>query len=311
MNLLCAYKMPSVFYLNLFFCLLVHFHILSFVWIGHFSKFSQFQNLAVSQGLAYLLYPLCGWLTEIYSSSFKVLKWSFIPLILSSVVLIVVGTAMINGLETFWNGFFIGSLVALFVIISLTGLGMYEANAIQFAMDQMLDAPSEQLSSFIHWYYWCTVTGPLAVFYLLLAVFSLGMPKKVYSDIKDYWESLAGIVMVSYSCFQLLVFIPGYFLYIWSKRFFCTQPISRNSLKLLHQVLKFSFHHKYPERRSAFTYCEADLPSRIDLGKDKYGGPFTYEQVEDVKTFFRLLLLILSLFGIHVLEKAMPCHIIS
>ena len=34
---------------------------------------------------------------------------------------------------------------------------------------------------------------------------------------------------------------------------------------------------------------------------DKYGGPFTYEQVEDVKTFFRLLLLIFSLFGFHLL----------
>lgn len=30
---------------------------------------------------------------------------------------------------------------------------------------------------------------------------------------------------------------------------------------------------------------------------NNYGGPFTYEEVEDVKTFFRLLMLILSLFG--------------
>ena len=74
-----------------------------------------------------------------------------------------------------------------------------------------------------------------------------------------------------------------------------------NSLKIIFQVLKYSYHHKYPERRSAFTYWENDIPSRIDLGKEKYGGPFTYEQVEDVKTFFRLLLLIFSLFGFHLL----------
>ena len=29
-----------------------------------------------------------------------------------------------------------------------------------------------------------------------------------------------------------------------------------------------------PERRSAFTYWEEDIPRRIDLGKSKYGGPF-------------------------------------
>ncbi len=46
-------------------------------------------------------------------------------------------------------------------------------------------------------------------------------------------------------------------------------------------------------------FCTYDLG--IDLGKEKYGGPFTYEQVEDVKTFFRLLLLIMSLIGVHLL----------
>ena len=30
-------------------------------------------------------------------------------------------------------------------------------------------------------------------------------------------------------------------------------------------------------------------PGRIDFAKEKYGGPFTTEQVEDVKTFFRVL----------------------
>ena len=38
-------------------------------------------------------------------------------------------------------------------------------------------------------------------------------------------------------------------------------------------------------------------PPRIDLGKHKYGGPFTYEQVEDVKTFYMLLQLTVYLFG--------------
>ena len=47
--------------------------------------------------------------------------------------------------------------------------------------------------------------------------------------------------------------------------------------------------NKYPRLRSAFTYWEDKPYSRIDLGKAKYGGPFTTEQVEDVKTFFRVL----------------------
>ena len=40
---------------------------------------------------------------------------------------------------------------------------MFESNAIQFGMDQMLEASSEQLSSFIHWYFWCAHIGPLVL----------------------------------------------------------------------------------------------------------------------------------------------------
>ena len=68
------------------------------------------------------------------------------------------------------------------------------------------------------------------------------------------------------------------------------EPTTQNPFKLIYKVIHYAIKHKHPLRRSAFTYCEDELPSRIDFGKSKYGGPFTTEQVEDVKTFLRLLL---------------------
>ena len=65
--------------------------------------------------------------------------------------------------------------------------------------------------------------------------------------------------------------------------------MTQNHFELVYQVIKYAIKNKRPKCRSAFTYCEDELPSRIDFGKKKYGGPFTTEQVEDVKTFFRLL----------------------
>ena len=64
---------------------------------------------------------------------------------------------------------------------------------------------------------------------------------------------------------------------------------SENPFKIIFQVLRYAIKHKHPRLRSAFTYWEDKPYSRIDLGKAKYGGPFTTEQVEDVKTFFRIL----------------------
>ena len=94
---------------------------------------------------------------------------------------------------------------------------------------------------------------------------------------------------------MILIFAVIYI--YWSKQSHHNEQKSRNSMKIIYEVLKYSWKHKISELRSALTYWENDIPSRIDLGKDKYGGPFTYEEVEDVKSFFRLLLLILSLFG--------------
>ena len=118
---------------------------------------------------------------------------------------------------------------------------------------------------------------------------------------KKSYEYYILLLAISLSIIQIVAVIFGYIATSWSRLHHIENQQSRNSLKIIFQVLKYSYQHKYPERRSAFTYWENDIPSRIDLGKEKYGGPFTYEQVEDVKTFFRLLLLILSLFGFHIL----------
>ena len=90
---------------------------------------------------------------------------------------------------------------------------------------------------------------------------------------------------------------------------------------LLYTVINFARKNKYPLQRSAFTYCDDYIPSRLDFAKDRYGGPFTSEQVENVKTFLRIIVVLLTigpmldnvlevrasylvfpLFGLHVLH---------
>ena len=77
--------------------------------------------------------------------------------------------------------------------------------------------------------------------------------------------------------------------FLFIPKWLIIEPRSPQSLKTIYRVLKFAAKHKAPLNRSALTYWEEDIPTRIDLGKAKYGGPFTVEQVEDVKTVLRLL----------------------
>ena len=80
----------------------------------------------------------------------------------------------------------------------------------------------------------------------------------------------------------------------------CQQWLDRthkvtNPIKLIIHVLNYTRKHSYPERRSAFTYIDEEQPTRMDFGKEKFGGPFTEEEVEDVKTVLRLLPLVICL----------------
>lgn len=81
----------------------------------------------------------------------------------------------------------------------------------------------------------------------------------------------------------------------WKRRWFYSEPGQNNPYKMVFQVLNFVRKHKYPLQRSAFTYCDDEEPSRIDFAKERYGRPFSTEQVEDVKTLFRILALLLML----------------
>ena len=88
----------------------------------------------------------------------------------------------------------------------------------------------------------------------------------------------------------------------------CQQWLDRthkvtNPIKLIIQVLNYTRKHRYPERRSAFTYIDEEQPTRMDYAKEKFGGPFTEEEVEDVKTVLRLLPLIICLsFSVTALD---------
>ena len=66
-----------------------------------------------------------------------------------------------------------------------------------------------------------------------------------------------------------------------------------NPYKLVCRVIQFAWKHKVPVQRSSLTFYENEMPSRLDLGKTRYGGPFTFEQVEDVKAFLGILKVLL------------------
>ena len=162
------------------------------------------------------------------------------------------------------------------IMVMLTVFGMIEVagsvgivvNSLQFGIDQLRDASSSEITSSISWYTWT-----------FMFAWSTGV--LFTSCIIYYGLTLPYFVLPLFSTLSILT--DCFF-----NRWLVKEPVTNNPLKLIHQVLKYAVKNKYPRLRSAFTYWVDKPYSRIDLGNTKYGGPFTTEQVEDVKTFFRI-----------------------
>ena len=243
-----------------------------------------------------------GHLTDVYLTRYRSLIWSFSVLIFVSFsAFVFLGIEIV--ISSIWNLSISGISFAFCILVTVfsIGLGLFQANAIQFGLDQLLEAPTPKLIAFIHWYYWTQNVGSLLAFYIAASGFIMDS-EQITSKIINHPKN-QNIIFMTICVVSLVISIVGSSVLIKfcsTKKHFYIQKPGLNPLKNMYKVLKYSWKHKVPEHRSAFTYWEEDIPRRIDLGKNKYGGPFTNEEVEDTKTFLRILPLLLCLFGYHL-----------
>ena len=186
-------------------------------------------------------------------------------------------------------------------IMSYTGLVGFAANVVQFGMDQLHDSPGEDRTLFIHWHVW--VYFATIVLGQLAWNFTAQYPYKSY--IRSTWDGIAGYVLLTpIPIAVMLLLIITLCLAKCRRNWFLIEPGTVNPYKLVYRVTKFARQHKTPVRRSAFTYCEDEIPTGLDLGKEKYGGPFSTEQVVDVKVFYGILKVLFSFGAVFFLDFA-------
>ncbi len=224
-----------------------------------------------------------GWLADAKLGNYRVMKYCFVLLfflcLLSSAFTLVPDIThyvyVVSVLYCIGVSLLIVAAVACFV------------TSLQLGLDQMPDASSSNITSFIAWFVFSIYAG------VWIPTVS-DLP--IISDVLRISRSSYWVVQL-YSLLPLLCMSVVLILdFLLAKKWLIIEPKSPQSLKTMYHVLKFAAKHKAPLNRSALTYWEEDVPSRMDLGKSRYGGPFTTEEVEDVKTILRLLSLCLTLW---------------
>ena len=179
------------------------------------------------------------------------------------------------------------TLVAVGYLLSSVGAAGILSITIPFNIDQMIGATADELSTIIYWHIFGYPLGR--------SLTKISNCLTTFEDQKNISLCVSGVAIT-------IVMVTYYLL----RHHLDTTPLLTNPVKLIVKVLNYARKNKYPRSRSALTYWEESAPSRIDLGKDKYGGPFTEEEVEDVKTFFRYLPLLVCLFGVYVVIVVLP-----
>ena len=216
--------------------------------------------------------PLIGWLADVKIGRYKTIKFGSIVSFSGSIFFYF--ALFTGGISTLSEWLF-----SLAIVLVTFGNAAFTVAIIPFFTDQMIGASTDELSSLICWYVWANNFG----FGLSFTITYMA----VVPYINVIGVGVAGIFAI---CLAAII-VSDCMCQQWLDK---THKVT-NPIKLIIQVLNYTRKHKYPERRSAFTYIDEEQPARIDFGKDKFGGPFIEEEVEDVKLVMRLLPLLICL----------------
>ncbi len=219
--------------------------------------------------------PIAGWLADVRYGNFKVFKFGALLIFVSTVLTCIY--LIMNVVRVHPTVTVITSIAA--VLVAYLGVSACTVTALQLGLDQMPDASSDNIISFVKWFIFSGIFG---VWIGEIILKSTKCCAFVDPENRFIFFSLYPVLAMSILCCSIFLLAPKWLI---------IEPKSPQSLKIIYQVLKFAAKHKAPLNRSALTYWEEDVPSRMDLGKSRYGGPFTTEQVEDVKTFFKIIVM--------------------
>ena len=232
--------------------------------------------------IGYMSFPLFGLLADVWIGRYKAI---LIGIVLCFIAWITAGSGFM-AYEYYSYKIILKIAYSIVYILECPGYACFTASIIQYNIDQLVGASADELNSVIYWH-----TGIKHITIMFLYFLQCNY-NGVYFNFGALVASgvSVSLVLVSHSFF---------------KHKLENISLIKNPIKLIVRVLCYARKHKYPENRSALTYWEEEAPSRLDLGKDKYGGPFTEEEVEDVKTVFRMLPLFIAVIAYACVDNSM------
>lgn len=215
----------------------------------------------IINAISLCFYPLAGYLADNVIGQHKMITRSLLLLVIALIVVIlltiVIGSILLvialsvnnNDWVEVTGVIGIIMLCVIFYIVMKVSFVGFNANVIQFGMEQLHDSPTDHQSIYIYLYVW--------VLYVVQVL------------IQQPWNFLLYDFTTSMVFFSVLGVSPFIMIAVSlcvahrNKKWFLINPARINPYKLLIRITRFARHYKVPIRRSAFTYCEDEIPTGL------------------------------------------------
>ena len=220
---------------------------------------------------AFLLYPIGGWLADVRMGRYAVIKYSMWIMWICGVLLTLseVLATLVDAYSDHYN-VRLWIFRALLIIMAIA-LGGFQSNIIQLGIDQLSDATASEITSFLTWYTMTFFTSSLYLHYS-----------------SDCIEIKYGILYVKTFLVTLCLTIAICFDILFDKWLIKEQVLGMPLTTILN-IIKYIIRNR--KLKFMFTNVRESL-SDFDVAKQRYGGPFTAQQVENVRTFIWMIVVI-------------------
>jgi peptide/histidine transporter 3/4 len=233
-------------------------------------------------GILLVFYPLSGWIADVYITRFRAM---FIGL-----WAVVVGSFIATIMRFIWSPI---ELVGLSIVA--IGQALFEVNAIQFGLDQLQTYSTNHHQAYIYWFYWTMNFGH----------FFYGIP---YCGFRTIYSALTStqIVNTVISGVEILFLsVISFIVCGWRKKF-NHHSVGFHPFTRIIKIVCYSCKKKMTKKTSGLQYdsTNGEMPFCLDRAKERFGGPFQTEQVEDTKVFFYILFLLLPLSVVYYINES-------
>ena len=216
-----------------------------------------------------LLYPIGGWLADTRLGRYTVIRYSMWIMWIGSLLLtfneVLSCVLSVYDTKTKWPVF------AVLSIIVAIALGGFLSNIVQFGIDQLSDASATEITSFITWYTMTMFTSAVTFHYA--------------SDCIQYEYQILYVKPFFVSVCLSIALCSDYLFQHWLVK----EHVAGRSLQTIFSVIKYTIRN----RKFKYNYSnDYESLSSFDIAKHRYGGPFTTQQVENVRTFLWMIVVI-------------------